>query len=58
MDLEDGIEVLKKELPRILKDYRKGVRHAIWILEEKLDEEERKHLNEEEFEFNRRNEVQ
>ena len=56
MDLEGGIEFLKGQLPRIMKDYRKGVRHAIWILEEKLDEEERKHLIEEEFKINQRNE--
>lgn len=49
MDLEDGVEILKEHLPLTLKNYQKGLRHAIWILEEKLDEEERKRLNEDEW---------
>lgn len=45
MDLENGIEILKEHLVTTTEDYQKGLRHAIWILEEKLDEEERKRLN-------------
>ena len=55
MDLEEGIDILKEDLIGTTKDYQKGLRHAIWILEEKLDEEERKHLIEEGFRFNQRN---
>lgn len=44
MNLENGIEILKEHLVTTTEDYQKGLRHAIWILEEKLDEEERKEM--------------
>ena len=48
MDLEEVIEFLKEHFSTTTIEYQKGLRHAIWILEEKLDEEERKRFCEDE----------
>lgn len=44
MDLEEGIKILKEHLITTTIEYQKGLRHAIWILEEKLDEEEKNEM--------------
>ena len=55
INLEEAIEILEEHLVSTRGVYKLGLQHAIWILEEKLDEEERKRLIEEEFRFNQRN---
>ena len=44
MNLEDGIDFLKEKLTFTIGVYRLGLEHAIWVLEEKLDKEERERL--------------